>query len=70
MVMEQIASEGLKHRIFEVSLSDLSENGDEDNAYRKIRLRAEDVQGRNVLTQFWVRYYKETTSFRFCLFHA
>ncbi|KAF2284272.1 hypothetical protein GH714_020167 [Hevea brasiliensis] len=27
--------------------------GDEDHAYRKIRLRAEDVQGRNVLTNFW-----------------
>ena len=51
----QIASEGLKHRVFEVSLADLQ--GDEDNAYRKIRLRAEDVQGRNVLTQFWVRTY-------------
>ena len=49
---EQIASEGLKHRVFEVSLADLQ--SDEDHAYRKIRLRAEDVQGRNVLTQFWV----------------
>ena len=47
----KIASEGLKHRVFEVSLADLQ--GDEDNAYRKIRLRAEDVQGRNVLCQFW-----------------
>ncbi|KAG2316169.1 hypothetical protein Bca52824_019291 [Brassica carinata] len=47
----KIASEGLKHRVFEVSLADLQ--NDEDNAYRKIRLRAEDVQGRNVLTQFW-----------------
>ncbi|KAK1371437.1 hypothetical protein POM88_037529 [Heracleum sosnowskyi] len=26
---------------------------DEDQAYRKIRLRAEDVQGKNVLTNFW-----------------
>jgi small subunit ribosomal protein S3Ae len=48
----QIASEGLKHRVFEVSLADL--NNDEDQAYRKIRLRAEDVQGMNVLTNFWV----------------
>ncbi|KAF8112263.1 hypothetical protein N665_0065s0046 [Sinapis alba] len=48
----KIASEGLKHRVFEVSLADLQKN-DEDHAYRKIRLRAEDVQGRNVLTQFW-----------------
>ncbi|KAJ4872762.1 40S ribosomal protein S3a-2 [Raphanus sativus] len=47
----KIASEGLKHRVFEVSLADL--NKDEDQAYRKIRLRAEDVQGRNILTQFW-----------------
>ncbi|AQL09012.1 40S ribosomal protein S3a-2 [Zea mays] len=46
-----IASEGLKHRVFEVCLADLQ--GDEDQAYRKIRLRAEDVQGRNVLTNFW-----------------
>lgn len=48
----QIASEGLKHRVFEVSLADLQ--GDEDQAFRKIRLRAEDVQGKNVLTNFWV----------------
>ena len=51
---EQIASEGLKHRVFEVSLADLQ--SDEDHSYRKIRLRAEDVQGRNVLTQFWVKF--------------
>ncbi|KAD3641487.1 hypothetical protein E3N88_30711 [Mikania micrantha] len=47
----KIASEGLKHRVFEVSLADLQ--NDEDHAYRKIRLRAEDVQGKNVLTNFW-----------------
>ncbi|KQK23087.1 40S ribosomal protein S3a [Brachypodium distachyon] len=47
----KIASEGLKHRVFEVSLADLQ--ADEDQAFRKIRLRAEDVQGRNVLTNFW-----------------
>ena len=51
-VTEQIASEGLKHRVFEVSLADLQK--DEDHAYRKIRLRAEDVQGKDVLTNFWV----------------
>lgn len=27
---------------------------DEDQSFRKIRLRAEDVQGKNVLTNFWV----------------
>jgi len=47
----KIASEGLKHRVFEVSLADLQ--GDEDQAFRKVRLRAEDVQGKNVLTNFW-----------------
>lgn len=47
----KIASEGLKHRVFEVSLADLQ--GDEDHSYRKIRLRAEDIQGKNVLTNFW-----------------
>ncbi|KAF3944234.1 hypothetical protein CMV_029274 [Castanea mollissima] len=47
----KIASEGLKHRVFEISLADLQD--DEEHAYRKIRLRAEDVQGRNVLTNFW-----------------
>jgi small subunit ribosomal protein S3Ae len=52
LIFFQIASEGLKHRVFEVSLADL--NNDEDQAYRKIRLRAEDVQGMNVLTNFWV----------------
>ncbi|KAK7809535.1 40s ribosomal protein s3a, partial [Quercus suber] len=47
----KVASEGLKHRVFEISLADLQD--DEEHAYRKIRLRAEDVQGRNVLTNFW-----------------
>ncbi|KAG0545667.1 hypothetical protein BDA96_02G381700 [Sorghum bicolor] len=47
----KIASEGLKNRVFEASLADLQ--SDEDQAYMKIRLRAEDVQGRNVLTNFW-----------------
>lgn len=47
----KIASDGLKGRIFEVSLADLN-NKDEDQAFRKMRLRAEDVQGKNVLTNF------------------
>lgn len=46
----KVASEGLKHRIFEVSLADL--NKDEDQAYRKMRLRLEDTQGRHCLTNF------------------
>jgi len=47
----KIASEGLKGRVFEVSLADLQKN--EEDAYRKMRLRVEDVQGRNCLTNFW-----------------
>ncbi|GKD27993.1 40S ribosomal protein S3a-like protein [Tanacetum coccineum] len=52
-----IASEGLKHRVFEISLADLQ--NDEDHSYKKIHLRAEDVQGKNVLTNFWV--FEEVT---------
>lgn len=47
----KIASEGLKGRVIEVSLADLQKN--EEDAYRKMRLRVEDVQGRNCLTNFW-----------------
>ncbi|KAJ9533762.1 hypothetical protein QJQ45_026847, partial [Haematococcus lacustris] len=47
----KIASDALKGRVFEVSLADLQKN--EEDAYRKIRLRVEDVQGRNCLTNFW-----------------
>ena len=28
---------------------------DEDQAFRKFKLRVEDVQGKNCLTNFWVR---------------
>ena len=47
----KIASEGLKGRVFEISLADLN-GGDESQAYRKIRLVCEDVQGTNVITNF------------------
>jgi len=47
----KIASDGLKGRIFEASLADL--NQDEDQAFRKMLLRCEDVQGKNVLTNFY-----------------
>ncbi|XP_013772067.1 40S ribosomal protein S3a-like [Limulus polyphemus] len=45
----RIASEGLKGRVFEVSLADLQ---NDEIAFRKFRLIAEEVQGRNVLTNF------------------
>jgi small subunit ribosomal protein S3Ae len=44
-----------------VSLADL--NNDEDKAYRKIRLRAEDVQGMNALTNFWVLFERVDDAF-------
>jgi ribosomal protein S3AE len=47
----KIASDGLKGRVFEISLADLEKDAD-DKAFRKIRLISEDVQGRNVLLNF------------------
>jgi len=47
----KVASDGLKGRVIEVSLADL--NQDDDQAFRKIKLRVEDVQGRFCLTNFW-----------------
>merc|ERR1711985_102981 len=47
----KIASDQLKGRVLEVSLGDLNKN--EDDAYRKMRLRVEDVQGKQVLCNFW-----------------
>lgn len=48
----EIASEGLKGRVFEVSLADLQDDTDAERSFRKFRLIAEDVQGLNVLTNF------------------
>jgi len=45
----RIASEGLKGRVFECSLADLQ---NDEIAYRKFRLVAEEVQGRMVMTNF------------------
>jgi len=46
------AREGLMGRVFESSLGDLKPNG-EDDAYRKFKLRVEEVQGTNCLTNFY-----------------
>jgi len=48
---QKIASEGLKGRVFELSLADLN-GGDETQGYRKIKLVCEDVQANNVITNF------------------
>lgn len=44
------ANDSLKGRVIEVSLGDL--NNDEDQAFRKIKLRVDEVQGKNCLTNF------------------
>ncbi|KAK7467857.1 hypothetical protein BaRGS_00029561 [Batillaria attramentaria] len=45
----KIASDGLKGRVFEISLADLQ---NDEVTFRKFKLIAEEVQGRNVLTNF------------------
>jgi len=47
----RIAADGLKGRVFETNLADLQK--DEDQGHRKIKLRCEDVQGKDVLTTFY-----------------
>jgi len=46
----KLAPDSLKGRILEVSLADLQ--SDEDQAFRNIKLRIEDVSGRSCLTNF------------------
>lgn len=46
----KIASDALKGRVYEVSLADLQKS--EHEAYRKIRLKCDEVQGRQCLTNF------------------
>ena len=45
----KITSDGLKGRVFEVSLDDLQ---NDEVAFRKFKLITEDVQGKNCLTNF------------------
>ncbi|SCV72239.1 BQ2448_4933 [Microbotryum intermedium] len=44
------ANDSLKGRILELSLADL--NKDDENTFRKIKLRIDEVQGKNCLTNF------------------
>jgi small subunit ribosomal protein S3Ae len=46
----KLASDNLKGRILSTSLADLQKN--EDQSFRTIRLRVEEVQGKNCLTNF------------------
>lgn len=44
------AADSLKGRVVEVCLADLQ--GSEDHSYRKVKLRVDEVQGKNLLTNF------------------
>ncbi|KAJ9084070.1 ribosomal 40S subunit protein S1B [Entomophthora muscae] len=44
------ANDSLKGRVFEASIGDL--NKDEENSFRKIKLRCEEISGKNLLTTF------------------
>merc|ERR1711923_386516 len=46
----KIASEGLKGRVFEVSLADLQNENDAERSYRKFKLVVDDVHGKNLTT--------------------
>merc|ERR1711915_600859 len=48
----RIASDGLKGRVYEVSLADLQNENDAERSYRKFKLICEEVQGKNCLTNF------------------
>merc|ERR1712102_168785 len=48
----KIASDGLKGRVFEVSLADLQNENDAERSFRKFKLICEEVQGKNCLTNF------------------
>jgi len=45
------ANDALKGRIVEISLADLQK--DEEQAFRKIKLRVDEIQGKNCLTTFY-----------------
>jgi small subunit ribosomal protein S3Ae len=46
----EVSSDSLKGRVYEFCLADLQK--DEDQAFRKIKLKCEDIAGRNCLTNF------------------
>merc|ERR1711972_446127 len=46
------AADGLKGRVFEVSLADLQSENDAERSFRKFKLVTEEIQGKNCLTNF------------------
>ena len=59
----KLAKDGLMGRVFEASLGDLKTNA-EDDAFRKFKLRVEEVQGSNCLTNFYGCVEKQGSSSR------
>ena len=53
LLLYRIASDGLKGRVYEVSLADLNSENDAERSFRKFKLVCEDVQGKNCLTNFY-----------------
>ena len=53
LLLDRIASDGLKGRVYEVSLADLNSENDAERSFRKFKLVCEDVQGKNCLTNFY-----------------
>merc|ERR1712134_53338 len=49
----KIASDGLKGRVYEVSLADLQNENDAERSFRKFKLVCEEGQGKNCLTNFY-----------------
>merc|ERR1711964_190207 len=49
----KLASDGLKGRVYEVSLADLQNEQDAERSYKKFKLPCEEVQGKNCLTTFY-----------------
>merc|ERR1719447_450931 len=49
----RIASDGLKGRVYEVSLADLQNENDAERSFRKFKLVCEEVQGENCLRPGW-----------------
>ena len=45
----KLASDGLKGRVFDVCLDDLKQD---ESGHRKVKLIAEDVKGKDLLTNF------------------
>jgi small subunit ribosomal protein S3Ae len=48
----RLAADGLRNRVFELNLGDLKPNSEED-AFRKLKFRVEEVQGKACLTNFY-----------------